>query len=102
MQMAPINAKYAASIPEIKDKAAAAGSDVNAVLKLLTANPDYDFGSAAWYYSTQCSPDVKKGLQSGSADGWNAYITDCVQTTVDDKRKDYYNRAAKAFGLAGH
>ncbi|KAL8735874.1 MAG: hypothetical protein Q9181_002652 [Wetmoreana brouardii] len=54
MQSPEFNLKYAKSIPALQSKLAAAGSDPKAVLGLLTANGEYDFGSGAWYLATQC------------------------------------------------
>ncbi|KAL9600875.1 MAG: hypothetical protein Q9219_002917 [cf. Caloplaca sp. 3 TL-2023] len=47
MQDPEFNLKYAQSIPGLKVKLAVAGSDPKAILALLTADGDADFGSAA-------------------------------------------------------
>ncbi|KAL9022145.1 MAG: hypothetical protein Q9185_000659 [Variospora sp. 1 TL-2023] len=101
MQYPEYNLKYAQSIPELKDKLAAAGTDPKAVLALLTANGAYDFGSAAWFLKTQCSDTIRGGLKSGSLAGWQAYITQCVQTTVTPDRQAGWEKVAKALGLSG-
>lgn len=102
MQSPMFNLKYAQSIPTLTDKLAAAGSDPKAVLALLTANGAYDFGSAAWFLSTQCSASVRAGLKTGSLAGWQSYIQDCVGTTPTPDRQAYYESAAKAMGVPGH
>ncbi|KAL9009488.1 MAG: hypothetical protein Q9173_005488 [Seirophora scorigena] len=102
MQYPEFNLKYAQSIPELKDKLAAAGTDPKAVLALLTANGTYDFGSAAWFLKTQCSDTVRAGLKSGSLAGWQAYITECIQTTVTPDRQTGWEKAAKTLGVPGH
>lgn len=102
MQYPQYNLKYAQSIPALKDKLAAAGSDPKAILSLLTASGEYDFGSAAWYLTTQCSPTVRAGLKSGSLAGWQAYITQCIQTQATPERQAYWQRAAKMMGLSGN
>ncbi|KAI4161478.1 MAG: hypothetical protein LQ342_004881 [Letrouitia transgressa] len=101
MQSFEFNKKYAQSIPALKDKVAAAGDDKNAVRALLLANEEYDFGSAAWFLTTQCTQPIQNGLKSGSLEGWKAYITDCVGTTVTEERQEYFDRAVKALGVKG-
>lgn len=101
MQSFEFNKKYAQSIPALKDKLAAAGNDKNAVRALLLANEEYDFGSAAWFLTTQCTKPIQDGLKSGSLEGWKAYITDCVGTTVTEDRQAYFDRAVKALGVKG-
>ena len=98
MQSAAFNQKYAASIPALKDKVAAAGNNAGAVTALLTANGEYDFGSGAWFLTTQCSKAVRDGLRNCSVDGWKAYITECVGTTVTPDRQAYFDRAVQALG----
>ncbi|EER43739.1 conserved hypothetical protein [Histoplasma capsulatum var. duboisii H88] len=96
MQMPDNNAVYADSLDEIKDELAKVKGDVSAVLDLLLKSDDHDFGSAAWFMTTQCSPAVRKGLQSGSQEGWEDYLTKCIHTTVTQQRRDYWNWAKKA------
>ncbi|KAF2788424.1 hypothetical protein K505DRAFT_218239, partial [Melanomma pulvis-pyrius CBS 109.77] len=50
------------------------------------ADNDSSFGSAAWFVSTQCSPEVRKGLEAGTQEGYDAYLTQCVGTTVTPER----------------
>ncbi|KAL8943976.1 MAG: hypothetical protein Q9211_000794 [Gyalolechia sp. 1 TL-2023] len=102
MQYPQFNLKYAQSIPVLKDQLVAAGSDPKAVLALLTANGEYDFGSGAWFLTTQCSGAVRAGLTSGSLAGWQAYITECIHTTATPERLAYWQRAAKAMGVPGN
>ncbi|KAI9761970.1 MAG: hypothetical protein M4579_000753 [Chaenotheca gracillima] len=106
MQMITYNYKYAASIPALVSQlqAAAPGGTVptdpdaqNAVRQLVLTD-QYDFGSAAWFLTTQCGPSVRAGLQAGSETGWETYISSCVGTTVTDDRKAYWTRALAALG----
>ena len=101
MQYPQYNLKYAQSIPALKDKLAAAGTDPKKVLTLLTENGEYDFGSGAWFLTTQCSATVRAGLKTGSLAGWQAYIKECIQTTPTPDRQAYWERAAKMMGVAG-
>ncbi|KAL8952957.1 MAG: hypothetical protein Q9222_001176 [Ikaeria aurantiellina] len=43
---------------------------------------------------------VRAGLKTGSLAGWKAYVTDCVHTTATPERQAYWDRAAKALGVA--
>ncbi|CAG7929500.1 unnamed protein product [Penicillium olsonii] len=98
MQSPAFNKKYAASIPALKDKAASV-SDPADLLDLLRNDGATDFGSGAWFLTTQCSKEVRSALADGSESGWQKYISDCVGTSVDDDRKAYWERAVKALGV---
>ncbi|EAS28427.3 uncharacterized protein CIMG_09631 [Coccidioides immitis RS] len=95
MQMPKWNARYLASIPELKDQREKVGDDKAKILDLLLSKDDYDFGSAAWYMTSQCTSDVRKGLQDGKEDGWEKYITACVGTTASGERLRYWQVAVK-------
>lgn len=98
MQSPAFNKKYAASIPAVKDKAAET-SDPADLLDLLRNDGTTDFGSGAWFLTTECSKEVRSALADGSEAGWKKYITDCVGTTITDDRKAYWDRAVKALGV---
>ncbi|KAJ5107619.1 hypothetical protein N7456_004294 [Penicillium angulare] len=100
MQSPAFNKKYAASIPALKDKIPAVSNSPADLLDLLRDNETYDFGSGAWFLTSQCSKDVRSALQTGSETGWQRYISDCVGTSVTDDRKEYWERAVKALGVA--
>ncbi|KAL8686405.1 MAG: hypothetical protein Q9224_005458, partial [Gallowayella concinna] len=102
MQSPAFNLEYAKSIPALAEGLKKAGDDVKAVVALLTSNGAYDFGSAAWFLKNKCSDKVKAGLKAGTEDGWKAYTTECIGTTVTEDRKAYWTRAAKALGVPGH
>lgn len=68
MQSPAYNKKYATSIPSLKDEASQA-ANVGEVLDLLLDNKEYDFGSGAWFLTTQCSCDVRTALQKGDEQG---------------------------------
>lgn len=101
MQSTAFNKKYAKSISELEGKVSSVESSPADLLDLLRENETYDFGSGAWFLTTQCSADVRSTLQDGSEAGWKRYITDCVETTVTDERKKYWERAVKALGVKG-
>ncbi len=102
MLMPNFVAEYAASIPQIASQIS--GKDPAGILALV--QPDqFSFGSAAWFYSTKCSQNVKQGVQTGGRAGWEAFITQCVQTTIgesggDPSRTAYWERAAEALGMS--
>lgn len=96
MQSPEFNTKYAQSITEIQDEVCKASGDVGQILELLLANEEYDFGSGAWFLTTQCKEDVRNQLQSGSEEGWERYITECVETEANADRKGYWEKAVEA------
>ncbi|KAJ5092323.1 hypothetical protein NUU61_007193 [Penicillium alfredii] len=100
MQSPAFNKKYASSLPALKDKLAKVSNNPADLLDLLRSNPAHDFGSGAWFLTTQCSKDVRSALQSGSETGWQKYISDCVGTSVTEERKEYWERAVKALGVS--
>jgi hypothetical protein len=96
MQSPEFNAQYAESIPALKPELGAISGQAEAVLELLLKDESYDFGSAAWFLTTQCEPNVRAALKSGTEEGWQTYITSCVGTTVTEDRKVIWERAVKA------
>lgn len=99
MQSPSFNKKYASSLPDLKSKIARVASNPADLLDLLRDNHGYDFGSGAWFLTTQCSKEVRTALQAGDEEGWQRYISDCVGTSVTDERKEYWQRAIKALGV---
>ncbi|KAJ4325834.1 hypothetical protein N0V94_000396 [Neodidymelliopsis sp. IMI 364377] len=103
MAMPPFIAKYATAIAgaDAVATASAAGGDagLNAVLALVNSDDEKSFGSASWFYSTQCSDTVKQGVQAETVEGWHNFLTQCVGTTLDDTRDTPWV-AAKAAILA--
>jgi hypothetical protein len=99
MQSPAFNAEYAASIPALSSKLPSVASDPVGTLNLLLSSETYNFGSAAWFLTSQCSSDVRTDLQSGSESGWESYISSCIGTTVTDDRKAYWTRAMQALGV---
>ncbi|KAE8371013.1 hypothetical protein BDV26DRAFT_299195 [Aspergillus bertholletiae] len=92
MQSPAFNAKYAESLN------VAVSDDKAQTLDKLLEKLEWDFGSGAWFLTTQCTTDVRSALQSGSEAGWERYITECVQTSVTEARKEYWQKATKALG----
>ncbi|KAJ8112215.1 hypothetical protein OPT61_g5371 [Boeremia exigua] len=103
MAMPPFIAKYATAIAgaDAYATASAAGGDagLNAVLALVNGDDETSFGSAAWFYSTECSADVKAGVAAGTVEGWHNFLTACVGTTLDPTRDTPW-LAAKAVILS--
>lgn len=56
------------------------------VLALINASDKWSFGSAAWFLKTQCDASVEVALADGTQASFEAYLTDCVGTTVTDDR----------------
>jgi hypothetical protein len=53
----------------------------------------WSFASAAWFLTTQCTGEVRQGLAALTEEGWEAYLTDCVGTTVTDDRTAIWKKA---------
>lgn len=56
-----------------------------AILALVNADDEKSFGSAPWFVTTKCSPEIRAGLQAGTTDGWHNFLTQCIATTVADR-----------------
>jgi hypothetical protein len=103
MQMINYNVLYAQSIPSLvanvtaitggASGASLSTDQANAVRDLLTSDDNLDFGSGAWFLTTQCPAAIRTELQTGSLAGWEQYISSCVGTTVTDDREAYWTRA---------
>ncbi|KAF1969023.1 hypothetical protein BU23DRAFT_558055 [Bimuria novae-zelandiae CBS 107.79] len=101
MQMSPFNEKYATDLfgADAVAQAQGAGGDaaLDAVLALVQGDEE-SFASAAWFLMTQCTADIKTGLASGSAEGWDAYLTKCVGTTHTEDRDPAWTAAKMVLG----
>lgn len=71
---------------------------VENMMEALTTD-EYAWASAAWFLETQCSSDIRNDLETRGRAGWEAYLTDCVGTTVDGGRVAYWQRACAALGV---
>ena len=94
MQSAAFNLEYAQSIASLSNRitdAEAAGP--NGIRDLLITSDDWDFGSAAWFLTTQCGEDVKDQLAQGGDAGFSAYLG-CIGTTETEERQEYWSRAS--------
>ncbi|KAJ6178027.1 hypothetical protein N7519_008488 [Penicillium mononematosum] len=99
MQSPAFNKKYASSLPELKDKLPSVSNSPEELLDLLRSDSATDFGSGAWFLTTQCSKDVRTALADGSETGWQRFISDCVGTSVTEERREYWERAVEAIGV---
>jgi len=107
MQSAAFNVQYAQSIPALgvgngASASSMSATQLNEIRAGVTAVDDYDFGSAAWFLTTQCSDSIRTQLQTGSEAGWAAYMTQCVGATQDTMsgRQAVWAVAATQLGLA--
>jgi hypothetical protein len=96
MAMPPVVEKYATSVAGAGAvaQALAAGGDLGLIntLALVNSDDEKSFGAAAWYLTT-CSPAVRTGLDAGTVDGWHAFLTQCVETTLDPLRDEPWIKA---------
>lgn len=61
---------------------------------LALVNDDrWSFASAAWFLTTQCAQEISQGLAASTEEGWEAYLTECVGTTVTDDRIAIWKKA---------
>lgn len=61
---------------------------------LALVNGDrWSFASAAWYLVTQCDEEISHGLTASTEEGWEAYLSECVGTTVTDDRTAIWRKA---------
>ncbi|KAF2831343.1 hypothetical protein CC86DRAFT_366729 [Ophiobolus disseminans] len=100
MAMPPFIKKYATAVAgaEAVAKAEAAGGDagLNAVLELVISDDEKSFGSAPWFLTSTCTPEVRKGLEAETVDGWHDFLTKCVETTAAPERDPLWTAAKKA------
>jgi len=89
-------------VPDGTDLTTVSDSTKNDVLALMLPD-DLSFASAAWFLKrsaatggTGCDQTIIDGLQAATEEGWEAYITGCVGTTVTDDRKKVYDAALAA------
>ena len=59
----------------------------------LVNSDEWGFGSAAWFWSTQCDASVKEGLKAGTEQGWEAYLSQCVGTSVTEERTAIWRKS---------
>ncbi|KAK0663132.1 hypothetical protein DIS24_g1513 [Lasiodiplodia hormozganensis] len=98
MQSATYNEEYARTLfsSDEVDNAKANGAD--AVLQLVSPD-EYSFASAAWFLKNKCTEAQRTALQSGSQDGFESYVTQCIGGTMDQDRIDWWTKSKAA--LAG-
>lgn len=53
----------------------------------------WSFASAAWFLVTQCNEEISHGLAASTKEGWEAYLTECVGTTVTEDRTAIWKKA---------
>lgn len=97
--MPDYNLKYAESIPELASELDDIRDQPDKVLDLLLEDEMYDFGSGAWFLTSQCEESVRDALRKGDEQGWREYISQCVGTTVTDARKGYWEKAKEALAV---
>lgn len=95
MQSPANNLLYAQSVIPA-DQLAPVESDPVSVLALVNTD-ELSFASAAWYLTATAGCDAyREGLQSGSLDGWHAYLSNCVITTpTADRDTVWYSAIAQ-------
>lgn len=98
MMMPNYVAEFASGFEELTDEVTAAGGDLDRILDSVLGD-EYSFAAAAWFYDTQCTQEVKEGVKTGGEQGWEEFVTGCVETTVTADRKGYWVRACEALNI---
>lgn len=97
MAMPPYVEKYAIHLvgQDAVSKAQAPGGNesLDAVLLLANDSDEKSFGSAGWFVSTECTPEIRAGLASETETGWHDFLTECVETTLDPLRDEPWTKA---------
>ncbi|KEY73459.1 hypothetical protein S7711_07486 [Stachybotrys chartarum IBT 7711] len=104
MQMPAFNLEYAKSLDGVKDQVADMASvegltdeELDGILDLVVPD-EYNFGSGAWFLTSECAPEVRAQLDENIDTGFDAYMA-CVGVEVTEDRLAYLERAKEAFGL---
>jgi hypothetical protein len=98
MAMPPVIEMYAtsvagaAAVAQAKAKGDADGG-LASILALVNSDDANSFGAAAWFLTSQCSSAVRAGLDAETVDGWHAFLTECVDTTLDPARDEPWTAA---------
>jgi len=107
MQMFNYNYLYASSIPALQSQVTSIASSASSAttaqqnaIRALVLPDTYAWASAAWFLTTQCSSTIRQSLQAGGSAGWQAYISQCVGTTVTAERTAFWTAANTAFGIS--
>jgi len=97
MQSPTFNSKYATDL--FGAQAVTQAGSPTAVLNLVLGDAE-SFASAAWFVTTQCSATFRQGLQAGTQQGWESYLTNCIGTTVNADRNAYWTKTVAALASA--
>ncbi|KAF2662745.1 hypothetical protein K491DRAFT_584182 [Lophiostoma macrostomum CBS 122681] len=100
MQSLTYNQQYATALYGASAVQQASTSGGDSVLQLVLGD-DASFGSAAWFFSTQCTDAVKQGLVFGDKNGWAQYLTQCVGTTDTEDRDVVWQKVNEVLKGAG-
>jgi hypothetical protein len=103
MQMLPFNIQYAKDVLPAATASAAEAAGGDAVTAALNADDAVSFGSAAWFLTKaqpdKCTQQIRDGLAAGTKLGWDAYLTQCVETTAVPARDVPWLAAKAALGV---
>ncbi|ESZ93730.1 hypothetical protein SBOR_5886 [Sclerotinia borealis F-4128] len=108
MQSAEYNYQYARSFPELSAPLAAITTstatvglspDVLNKIMGLVAVDKYSWGSAGWFLKNVCPASVRTALQTGTQDGWHAYMECVGVNSTNPGRLAYWTRAKTTLGF---
>jgi hypothetical protein len=102
--MPPVIKQYATAVVGAQAvataEAAGGNAGLEAILALVNSDDEKSFGSAPWFLTSTCTPEVRAGLVAQTVDGWHAFLTQCVGTTADPTRDDSWLAAKKFINVA--
>ncbi|KAK2758730.1 hypothetical protein FQN54_003420 [Arachnomyces sp. PD_36] len=117
IQSLAFNIKYIDATPELKSNlstpvdisSSICGPDAcvipatiaNAALDMILQNDQYAFATGAWFMKDICSEEVKSALADDMEAGWEQFVTKCVYAPLSEIRREYWEKAKAALGLAG-
>jgi hypothetical protein len=84
--MPPFISKYATSVVGAASVGAAESKGPDAVLALVNSDDEKSFGSAPWFLTSTCSPEIRAGLVAETTDGWHNFLVQCIGTTAAPER----------------
>lgn len=89
--------------PDLTSQSTAAdvpNDDEKNAIRATVLSDDLSFASAAWFLRTKCPSRIAIGLQSATADAFNAYMgPDCIGAGQDPARLTGYQTTLAAMGV---
>jgi len=95
MQMTRFNQDYLKEFPELVALNLTATNDI----MVAVTDDKYNFGSGAWYYTTQCDNYTKAFLEASLEAGYEWYLSACIGVQFTDDRRSYWGKAKAIYNI---